>query len=87
LRALALLSQGKLPSEVAKLVGVDRRSVRRWKATIRKDGEKGLRARPASGRPPKLTAKDRRKLEDLLLNGPLAAGSVAICGLVRVWPS
>jgi transposase len=74
LRALVLLSQGKLPSEVAKLVGVDRRSVRRWKATIREDGEKGLRARPASGRPPKLKAKDRRKLEGLLLKGPLAAG-------------
>jgi transposase len=74
LRALALLSQGKLPGEVAKLVGVDRRSVRRWKAAIRDDGEKGIRARRASGRPPKLEASDKRKLEGLLLKGPLAAG-------------
>jgi transposase len=74
LRALVLLSQGKLPGEVAKLVGVDRRSVRRWRAAIRQDGEKGLRARPASGRPPKLEAADKRKLESLLLKGPLAAG-------------
>jgi transposase len=74
LRALGLLGQGKMPGEIAKLVGVDRRSVRRWKATIRTDGESGLRARPASGRPPKLLAKDKRKLERLLLKGPLAAG-------------
>ena len=47
LRALTLLGQGMLPGEVAKHVGVDRRSVRRWKATIREDGENGLRARPA----------------------------------------
>jgi len=73
-RALVLLGQGKMPGEVAKLVGVDRRSVRRWKAAIREDGEKGLRARPASGRPPKLLAKDKRQLEALLLKGPLAAG-------------
>jgi len=73
-RALTLLVQGMMPVEVAKLIGVDRRSVRRWKATIRKDGEDGLRARPASGRPPKLLAKDKRKLEGLLLKGPLAAG-------------
>jgi transposase len=74
LRALTLLQQGMMPGEVAKLVGVDRRSVRRWKATIREDGERGLRARPASGRPAKLSVKDKRKLEGLLLKGPLAAG-------------
>lgn len=74
LRALALLKDGLLPSEVAKRIGVDRRSVRRWKATARGVGEQGVRARPAAGRPPKLTAKDKRKLDGLLLKGPVAAG-------------
>lgn len=74
LRALALLKEGLLPSEVGKRVGVDRRSVRRWKAAARDGGEQGVRARPASGRPPKLAAKDKRKLEGLLLKGPVAAG-------------
>lgn len=32
LRALSLLDEGLLPSEVACRVGVDRLSVRRWKA-------------------------------------------------------
>jgi transposase len=72
--ALELLGEGLLPSEVAKRIGVDRRSVRRWKAAARVDGELGVKAHPASGRPPKLSAKDKRRLEGLLLKGPLAAG-------------
>jgi len=73
-RALALLEQGLLPSEVARRVGVDRRSVRRWKAAARKHGEAGVRARAAPGRPPKFKAHQRRRLEALLFKGPLATG-------------
>src|ERR1700675_1308431 len=43
LRALALLKQGLLPSEVARRVGVNRRSVRRWKSVARRHGEAGER--------------------------------------------
>jgi transposase len=74
LRALALLDDGLLPSEVARRVGVDRRSVRRWKAAARKHGAAGVRARAASGRPPKLKVGQKRRLEALLIKGPLAAG-------------
>jgi transposase len=74
LRAIALLKEGLLPSEVAQRVGVDRRSVRRWKAAERSQGEAGVRARPTPGRPPKLNARLKRRLETLLLKGPLAAG-------------
>jgi transposase len=74
LRALALLGEGWLPAEVARRVGVDRRSVRRWKAAARKHGEAGVRARAAPGRPPKLTPGGKRRLEALLIKGPLASG-------------
>ena len=74
LRALALLGEGLLPSEVARRVGVDRRSVRRWKAAARRRGEAGVRAKPTPGRPCKLTAKHKRRLEALLLKGAQAAG-------------
>ena len=74
LRAIALIDEGLLPSEVARRVGVDRRSVRRWKAAARKHGEAGVQARPAPGRPSKLSARRKRSLEALLLKGPLAAG-------------
>ena len=74
LLALGLLGEGLLPSEVAKRIGVDRRSVRRWKAAARVGGEQGVKAQPAPGRPPKLSTKERRRLEGLLLKGPVAAG-------------
>ena len=66
-RALALLARGDAPVDVAARVGVDRRSVRRWKAAHRAQGVRGVQAKPAPGRPPKLTARQRGQLEQLLL--------------------
>ena len=74
MRALALLKEGLQPVDVARRVGADRRSVRRWKAAARAQGEAGVRAKPAPGRPPKLQTKHRAKLEALLLKGAQAAG-------------
>ena len=73
-RAIALLQEGYQPVDVAGILGVDRRSVRRWNATHRKKGEKGIQAKQASGRPPKLDSKDIRKLEKALLKGSKKAG-------------
>ena len=73
-RALALLDDGLQPVEVARRVGVERRSVRRWKAAARKHGKAGIRARAAPGRPSKLIPARKRRLEALLLKGPLASG-------------
>jgi transposase len=73
-RAIELLTQGLAPVEVAHMIGVDRRSVRRWKAAYRKKGTAALRARPTPGRPSELDAKARRQLERLLLKGAQAAG-------------
>ncbi len=73
-RAIKLLEGGLFPVDVATRVGVDRRSVRRWKAAHRKKGHEGLRAIPSPGRPPKLTVRDRARLEKLLLKGARAAG-------------
>lgn len=74
LRALALLKEGLLPVEVARRVGVDRRSVRRWKAAAGRRGKAGVRAKAAPGRPPKLDPEHKRRLEALLLEGAQAAG-------------
>src|SRR5216683_6404493 len=64
-RALSLLRDGVPPVEVARRVGVDRRSVRRWNAAARRRGEAAVRAKPAPGRPSKLTARHKRRLETL----------------------
>jgi transposase len=73
LRAIALLKQGYQPVEIADMVGVDRRSVRRWKSAYRKNGNKAIIAKPA-GRPPKLDEKAKKKLESKLLKGAKDAG-------------
>ena len=62
-RALVLLAQGLAPVEVARLMGVDRRSLRRWRATVRLEGSRGLRAQPSTGRPRRLDAGAMRELD------------------------
>src|SRR2546429_10012864 len=74
LRAIDLLQREVPVHVVAERLGVDRRSVRRWKRAHRRQGRPGLRARPASGRPPKLTAAQRRRLARMVIAGPEAAG-------------
>jgi transposase len=73
-RAMELLGQGYQPVDIARMVGVNRRSVRRWKASYQKSGEKGIHAKPAPGRPTRLDQRDLRKLEKTLLRGSKAAG-------------
>lgn len=73
-RAIALLKEGIAPVDVAQRVGVDRRSVRRWKAAFRDEGATGIEAKPTPGRPCALTAKHKRRLEQRLLKGARACG-------------
>lgn len=73
-RAISLLQEGYQPVDIATMLGVDRRSVRRWKAIHRRKGENGIRAKQASGRPPKLDSIHLRKLEKALLKGSKKAG-------------
>lgn len=87
-RALALLQRGFSPVEVARRVGVDRRSVRRWKAAVRQQGPPALVAQPTSGRPPKLAAAARQQLENDLLRGARACGfptDLWTCPRVAEW--
>jgi putative transposase len=72
--AIHLLSQGLSTMEVANQVGADRRSVRRWKAAARRGGAEAVEAKPASGRPRLLTARNLMRLRRLLTKGAAAAG-------------
>jgi transposase len=72
--ALSLLKEGLLPGEISRKIGVDRRSVRRWNATFRKQGKTALKAIPVPGRPPKLKKNDKQKLEKILLQGAKRSG-------------
>jgi len=73
-RAIALLEKGYMPVDVAQMVGVERRSVRRWKAACLKEGHDAIKSNPTPGRPQKLNEKQINKLEHKLLKGAKAAG-------------
>ena len=73
-RAIALLKEGVAPVDVANRVGVDRRSVRRWKAAYRREGAAGIAPKPTPGRPCTLTPKHKRRLAQLLLKGARGCG-------------
>lgn len=87
-QALTWLRQGKTPVEVARQLGVNRRSVRRWKATANRRGEQALTAHPASGRPPRLRPGQKGVLRRVLVRGAQAAGfenDLWTCRRVAQW--
>ena len=73
-KAIKLLEDGWWPVDIAKKLGVDRRSVRRWRASFDAEGEEGVLAQPASGRPCKLGTKAKARLQNDLLKGASAFG-------------
>jgi len=74
LQAVVLFEQGAAPVDIARKLGVERRSVRRWKAAFRKQGSKGIKAKPAPGRPARLDVRKKGRLERALIRGALHAG-------------
>ena len=73
-RAVRLLQAGNSLSSVARMVGAAVSAVWQWRETVRRKGDKGLAARPAPGRPRKLTSRQQRRLPKLLAVGPQAYG-------------
>jgi transposase len=73
-KAIELLDEGRTLNEVGRLLGCAPSSVMRWRDARDERGDEAFKVKSASGRPPKLTAKQKRKLEKILLKGPLAAG-------------
>ena len=75
LAAAALLRQGHLTqAAIARQLGVSRASVCRWAAALRERGRRGPRARPRTGRPPRLDARAWTRLGRRLAGGAAAAG-------------
>jgi transposase len=65
---------GYSAEEVAEFLGVDPRSVRRWVTAYRQAGGTGLAARPAVGRPPKLTHVQEKIIGRWLADKPSEHG-------------
>jgi transposase len=60
LLAAQWLLDGDPVEEVANFLGIDARSVRRWRSRFRLGGWGSLLARPVSGRPPRLTSTQEK---------------------------
>ena len=73
-KALRLLRQGLNQSEVARRVGVVRQSVARWTALDREGGQRALRQVGRAGRKPRLSPRQKSRLEQRLLAGPQRLG-------------
>src|ERR1039458_1469201 len=73
-RALALLDSGYSLNEVGRRIGCHASSVMRWRDSRRRGGAQALRVRCSPGRPLKLDQAKRKRLVNLLLQGPIAHG-------------
>ncbi len=73
-RAIDLLKADASITDVARRLGCSHSSVILWRDAVRRRGLTALKAKPAPGRPPKLTARQRAKLPRLLLRGAAAWG-------------
>jgi transposase len=72
--AVRRVFEGYSTREVADFLGVDPSSVRRWVAAFRSQGAEGLVARPASGRPRKLTLTQEKIVRRWLGESPSEHG-------------
>jgi len=73
-RVVALLEQDLSLHEIARRLGCHASSVLRWRNAWRRGGWAGLKAKPAAGRPPRLTATQKARLVRLLTQGAMAHG-------------
>jgi len=67
---MALLDQGRSQAQVARKLGVTPAAVSQWIKARRQHGDPALKAKPHTGRTPKLTDRQITQLTKLLLRGP-----------------
>jgi transposase len=73
-RALALLERRLSLNEVARALGCAPSSVMRWRNAFQQRGPEALKVRSTPGRPPKLTVRQRQRLDTILRQGAMAHG-------------
>jgi transposase len=72
-RAVELMDQGESAATIARILGVARPSLYRWRQQAR-SAPAGLAAKPHPGPTPRLDDDQLQRLEDLLLDGATAHG-------------
>jgi transposase len=72
-RAVALVEQGERPTTVARILGVNRNSLYRWRQ-MAEQGSDARAAKPHPGLPPRLTDAQLTRLDALLRQGAKVHG-------------
>lgn len=75
--AAKMLAKGRGIRDVARTIGAAPSSVKRWKDALEQGGKDALKAKPHTGRPSRLSAKERQHLLRILKQGPRAANMSA----------
>jgi transposase len=73
-RAMILLEQDLSLNEVARRLGCNASSVKRWRDALQQGGGEALQPKPTPGRPPRLTGKQKERLVRYLLQGAPSHG-------------
>jgi transposase len=75
MEGVRLLQSGEMSqAQIAKHLSVSEATICRWKKALEEGGPKALQTRKASGRPPKLSKADKKRLIQKLEQGALACG-------------
>lgn len=72
--AVQMLRRGRSQAEVAREMGVSAAAVSLWNRGVRQRGLRGLKARPRSGRPSRLSPQQWREVRHILRRGAQRAG-------------
>jgi transposase len=73
-RVVAVLEQELSLHEIARRLGCHASSVLRWRNALHAGGPAALKAKPAPGRPPRLSTQQKARLVHLLHQGAMAHG-------------
>lgn len=73
-RAVALVEKGWSMRAVAEALDASPGSVSQWYAAYKEGGDDALAAQPKPGRPPALTDRQLKRLQNLLRKGPTRCG-------------
>jgi transposase len=77
--AILCVIDGYSYSVVASILNVCEESIRLWFKALLLNGPDGLKSSKSPGRPSKLTKKQRTQLDEIITNGPAAAGYPGAC--------
>ena len=84
LKAVRLFKEGNNLPAIARALSASVSSVSRWLQAYREKGDRGLKAKPTPGRPPKLTKIQKRRLVKVLLRVPQGTGDQDILTLDKI---